>query len=157
MRPILPIAGITFTLLLAGCDRGPDEAEKEPSSYTRNGPEVRPAPAQRGPAQPAPAQASPAQPGTPSADATTPSPGTLASAEPARDTLSDTVITGKIKAAILTDPGMTGADVSVNTARGVVALAGSVKSQEQIAIASAHAQRQDGVMRVDNHLSMSAQ
>lgn len=151
MRPILPIAGITFTLLLAGCDRGPEEAEKEPSSYTRNGPEVRPAPA-----QPAPAPATPAQPGTPSADTTTPSPGTLASSEPARDTLSDTVITGKIKAAILTDPGMTGADVSVNTARGVVALAGSVKSQEQIAIASAHAQRQDGVMRVDNHLSMSA-
>jgi hypothetical protein len=28
-----------------------------------------------------------------------------------------------------------------------------VKSQEQTAIASAHAQRQDGVMRVDTHLS----
>lgn len=74
-----------------------------------------------------------------------------------RDALTDTVISGKIKAAILTDPGMTGADVSVNTDHGVVALTGSVKSQEQTAIASAHAQRQDGVMRVDNHLSLAPQ
>lgn len=73
------------------------------------------------------------------------------------DAISDTVISGKIKAAILTDPGMTGADVSVNTDHGVVALTGTVKSQEQTAIASAHAQRQDGVMRVDNHLSMNPQ
>jgi hyperosmotically inducible protein len=73
---------------------------------------------------------------------------------PPRDALTDTVISGKIKTAILTDPGMAGADVSVNTDRGVVQLAGVVKSPEQTAIASAHAQRQDGVMRVDNHLSV---
>jgi osmotically-inducible protein OsmY len=48
---------------------------------------------------------------------------------------------------------MSGADVSVNTDHGVVTLTGNVKSQEQTAIASAHAQRQDGVMRVDNHLT----
>jgi osmotically-inducible protein OsmY len=69
------------------------------------------------------------------------------------DALSDTVISGRIKAAILTDPGMSGSDVSVNTDHGVVTLTGTVKSQEQTAIASAHAQRQDGVMRVDTHLS----
>lgn len=72
-----------------------------------------------------------------------------------RDALNDTVITGRIKAAILSDPGMAGADVSVNTDKGVVVLAGVVKSQEQTAIASAHAQRQDGVMRVDNHLALA--
>src|SRR5512140_1257653 len=74
-----------------------------------------------------------------------------------RDSISDTVISGKIKAGILTDPGMGGADVSVNTDHGVVTLTGNVKSQEQTAIASAHAQRQDGVMRVDNHLSLNPQ
>lgn len=73
------------------------------------------------------------------------------------DAVSDTVISGKIKAAVLTDPGMTGADVSVNTDHGAVTLTGRVKSQEQTAIASAHAQRQDGVMRVDNHLSVEPQ
>lgn len=83
-----------------------------------------------------------------------------ASTEPryaSADAISDTVISGKIKAAILTDPGMTGADVSVNTDHGVVALTGTVKSQEQTAIASAHAQGQDGVMRVDNHLTLNPQ
>lgn len=70
------------------------------------------------------------------------------------ENLTDTVITGRIKSAILTDPSMDGSDVSVITDRGVVALAGQVKTPEQTAIASAHAQRQDGVMRVDNHLSV---
>jgi hyperosmotically inducible protein len=73
---------------------------------------------------------------------------------PPKEALSDSAITGKIKSAIQSDPGMAGADVSVNTDRGVVMLAGVVKNPEQTAIASAHAQRQDGVMRVDNHLSV---
>ena len=73
------------------------------------------------------------------------------------DALSDTVITGRIKTAILTDPAMAGSDVSVNTDHGVVSLVGSVKSHEQTGIASAHAQRQDGVMRVDSHLAMAPQ
>lgn len=76
---------------------------------------------------------------------------------PPRDTLTDTVITGRIKTAILTDPGMAGADVSVNTDHGVVTLVGNVKSHEQTGVASAHAQRQDGVMRVDNQLSVNPQ
>jgi len=76
---------------------------------------------------------------------------------PPAEALADTVITGKIKAAILTDPAMQGSDVSVNTDHGVVVLAGQVKTPEQTAIASAHAQRQDGVMRVDNHLAVAPQ
>jgi hyperosmotically inducible protein len=74
-----------------------------------------------------------------------------------REALADTVITGRIKAAILGDGNMEGADISVNTDRGVVTLAGIVKTPEQTAIASAHAQRQDGVMRVDNQLSIPRQ
>ena len=74
-----------------------------------------------------------------------------------REALADTVITGKIKSAILGDANMQGADISVNTDRGVVTLAGLVQAPEQTAIASAHAQRQDGVMRVDNHLTLVRQ
>jgi len=70
-----------------------------------------------------------------------------------REVLSDAAITARLKAQLLTDPALTGADVSVNTDGGVVVLTGTVKSQEQAAIASAHAQRHDGVMRIDNHLS----
>jgi osmotically-inducible protein OsmY len=137
MRNARLVPALLILATLGACDRGRDDTTAEASTYTKNGPQASTA------ADPANA------PSTPRA--------TLAPASPQRDTLTDTVITGKIKAAILTDPGMTGADISVNTDRGVVALAGSVKSQEQIAIASAHAQRQDGVLRVDNHLAMNAQ
>jgi hypothetical protein len=69
--------------------------------------------------------------------------------------ISDTMITGKVKAELFTDPGMEGSDVSVSADRGVVILAGTVASYEQSALASAHAQHQDGVMRVDNQLSLA--
>jgi hypothetical protein len=83
-----------------------------------------------------------------------PAPATPSRLLPPPDMLSDPVITGRIKASLVSDPAMTGADVSVNTSQGVVSLAGLVASQEQAAIASAHAQREDGVMRVDNHLTV---
>lgn len=76
---------------------------------------------------------------------------------PPPDTLTDTMITGRIKTALQSDPGMTGADVSVQTNKGVVTLVGTVKSHEQTGIASAHAQRQDGVVRVDSDLTLNAQ
>jgi hypothetical protein len=74
---------------------------------------------------------------------------------PPPEALTDPVITAKVKASLVTDPAMTGADVSVNTNQGVVSLTGLVASQEQAAVASAHAQREDGVMRVDNHLAVN--
>lgn len=73
------------------------------------------------------------------------------------EAIADTVITGRIRAAVFGDPAMAGADISVNTDRGVVVLAGSVKSHEQAGIASSYAQRQNGVMRVDNQLSLALQ
>ncbi len=76
---------------------------------------------------------------------------------PPREALTDPAITARINSAIRNDPGMAGADVSVNTDHGVVSLMGTVKSHEQTAVASAHAQSQDGVMRVDNHLSVPSQ
>lgn len=74
---------------------------------------------------------------------------------PPAEALTDTVITARIRDGLLTDPAMRGADVSVNTDHGVVSLTGLVASQEQAAVASTHAQRQDGVMRVDNHLAVN--
>ena len=73
---------------------------------------------------------------------------------PPPETLTDAVITARVKANILADPTLRGADISVNTTQGVVNLTGLVASQEQTAVASAHAQRQDGVMRVDSHLAV---
>jgi hyperosmotically inducible protein len=87
--------------------------------------------------------------------ATTPNaaPGaTKAKAVPAPETVSDAFITGAVRAALMGDPGLRGADVSVNTSHGVVSLTGRVRSREQAVIAAAHAEGEDGVMRVDNTL-----
>jgi hyperosmotically inducible protein len=73
---------------------------------------------------------------------------------PTADALDDGVVTARIRAAMLLDPALSGADISVNTSQGVVSLTGVVASREQAAIASAYAQAQDGVMRVDDHLAV---
>jgi hyperosmotically inducible protein len=71
---------------------------------------------------------------------------------PAPEALTDAAITSRIGAALQADPAMKGADVSINTDDGVVVLSGTVTSHEQTGVASAHAQRQDGVLRVENNL-----
>ena len=68
--------------------------------------------------------------------------------------VSETVTTGKIKAAIAADPGMKDADVSVTTNNGVVMLSGTVKSQDQVAIATNLAQKMDGVTKVDSTITV---
>ena len=70
---------------------------------------------------------------------------------------SDAATTSAIVSAIRADPGMGGADVSVDTENGVVNLTGIVRNREQSAIASAYANRQLGVLRVDNALTIPAQ
>jgi osmotically-inducible protein OsmY len=125
-------------LLLAACER---PAERVNASGAENN-SRNPAPA----AQVANELAREPQPNTLATQAAVPAP---------TGAISDTVIAGKVKAELITDPGMEGADVSVSADHGVVILAGTVGSYEQSALASAHAQQQDGVMRVDNQLSLS--
>ena len=66
--------------------------------------------------------------------------------------ISETVTTGKIKAAIAADPGMKDSDISVSTSGGVVTLSGTVRSPDQVTIATNLAQRQEGVNRVESQL-----
>jgi hyperosmotically inducible periplasmic protein len=96
------------------------------------------------------AASKPATRSAPPPEAPPAAPGRVAM--PAPEALTDSAITGRIDKALRADPAMAGADVSINTDRGVVVLSGTVKSHEQTGVASAHAQRQDGVLRVDNHL-----
>jgi hyperosmotically inducible protein len=90
--------------------------------------------------------------------ASTAAPGTTNMAPgPAGDAsgaVSETVTTGKIKAAIAADAGMKDTDVSVTTNAGVVTLSGTVKSQDQVAIATGLAQKMDGVSRVESNLNV---
>ena len=74
---------------------------------------------------------------------------------PGLEAISDAAITARVKSEIRRDPALAGTDISVNTTRGVVELAGSVASHEQAAEAAAHAQSPDGVMRVDTRLSVN--
>ena len=89
---------------------------------------------------------------SPSAPATTTmAPGPAGDATGA---VSETLTTGKVKAAIAADPGMKDADVSVTTNNGVVMLSGTVKSQDQIAIATNLAQKMDGVTKVESNITV---
>ena len=68
--------------------------------------------------------------------------------------VTDTIVTGKVKAAIATDNAMKDADISVKTENGVVTLTGSVKSPDQATLAAALAQRQEGVSRVESQVAI---
>jgi hyperosmotically inducible periplasmic protein len=66
--------------------------------------------------------------------------------------VSETMTTGKVKAAIAADAGLRDTDISVTTNNGVVMLSGTVKSQDQVAIATNLAQKMDGVQKVESSL-----
>ena len=68
--------------------------------------------------------------------------------------VSETITTGKIKAALAADSGLKDTDISVTTNNGVVMLNGTVKSQDQVAIAQGIAQKMDGVQKVESHLTV---
>ena len=147
---ILPgvVAAFLGAVAVIACDRPSTRAQSEDATrkaaaedFARNASPVPRDPAKGGMAA-APAAGSAAQ------ASARPSP------MPPPEAVTDTVITARITTALKSDPEMAGADVTVNTDRGVVSLAGTVKSYEQVGVASAHAQRQDGVVRVDNELSV---
>ena len=103
---------------------------------------------------------SPASTTTTTADTTSPSTPATASASTSAtgsgsaNVVSDTLITGKVKTAITADNGMKDSDISVKTENGVVTLTGSVKSPDQVTLAAALAQRQEGVSRVENQVAV---
>ena len=66
----------------------------------------------------------------------------------------DTVITTKVKAALLQDPGTAALAIGVDTVIGGVRLAGSVDSVDKKQRAQDIAERVDGVIGVDNALSV---
>lgn len=68
--------------------------------------------------------------------------------------VSETITTGKIKAALASDAGLKDSDISVTTNNGVVTLSGTAKSQDQVSMATALAQRQEGVVRVENNVTV---
>lgn len=72
----------------------------------------------------------------------------------AGDALSDSAITGKVKAALLADAEVKGTDINVETSKGDVMLSGFVESQAQIDKAATLAKNIDGVKQVSNKLEI---
>ncbi len=70
--------------------------------------------------------------------------------------IDDTVMTTKVKSALLRDTGLESLDIKVETRKGVVQLSGFVDSKNQMDRAMAVAQGVDGVSNVDNKIRIKA-
>ena len=68
--------------------------------------------------------------------------------------VDDTVITTKVKAAILNDPSLKVAEINVETFKGVVQLSGFVNSSEDISQAVVVARGVGGVTAVKNDMRL---
>lgn len=68
--------------------------------------------------------------------------------------VDDTVITSKVKAAVLNDPALKSAEINVETFKGVVQLSGFVSSQSDINEAVAVARGVGGVKSVTNSMKL---
>lgn len=66
--------------------------------------------------------------------------------------VDDTVITGKVKAAILAEPGLKSAEINVETFKGTVQLSGFVNSQADVNSAVMVAKNVKGVSSVKNDM-----
>jgi len=160
---ILPViaAAALACVALAGCERPvTDTAVNTPvSGTTTSTTATTPAPAST--TITTAATAAPVTPATPTTD-TSASPArdtTAAAATPvtgtdSKNVVTDTLVTGKVKTAITADNAMKDADIAVKTENGVVTLTGTAKSPDQITLASALAQRQEGVSRVENQVAV---
>lgn len=68
--------------------------------------------------------------------------------------IDDTVVTTKVKAAILGEPGLSVSEINVETFKGVVQLSGFVSSREDINSAVRVASAIDGVKSVKNDMQL---
>jgi osmotically-inducible protein OsmY len=68
--------------------------------------------------------------------------------------VDDSVITGKVKAALVADPTTKAHEISVETFKGVVQLSGFVDSSEARSRATQVAQQVEGVKQVKNELEL---
>lgn len=75
-------------------------------------------------------------------------------ADQAGQAIDDASITAAIKAKYLVDDTLKGLDISVDTVQGVVTLTGPVQSDTAKELATQIAQGVEGVVRVDNQLTV---
>jgi osmotically-inducible protein OsmY len=66
--------------------------------------------------------------------------------------VDDTVITAKVKTAILEQPGLKSSEINVETFKGIVQLSGFVASQDSVNLAMSTARSVKGVSSVKNDM-----
>ena len=96
-------------------------------------------------------------PGTSTSTTTvTPTPGVERAADKTGDTLADAAITTKVKAAMLADADVKGLRIDVDTRNKVVTLTGALDNARNVERAATLAKGIEGVMSVDNRLTVTA-
>lgn len=70
--------------------------------------------------------------------------------------VDDSIVTTKVKTALIRDDKVNGADIQVKTFKGVVQLSGFADSSEQKARAVQVARTVDGVKKVENDIRLKA-
>ncbi|QYF95023.1 BON domain-containing protein [Massilia sp. PAMC28688] len=68
--------------------------------------------------------------------------------------IDDTLITGKVKAALVADPELKATEINVDTYKGTVQLSGFVSAPEHIPKAAQLVRRIDGVKDVKNDIAV---
>jgi len=80
---------------------------------------------------------------------------TEVAANKAEKAIDDTMITAKVKSALLADSTVKGMDINVDTVGGTVTLSGTAKSQAERSQAEALASSVEGVRNVVNRINVS--
>ncbi|RBA25456.1 hyperosmotically inducible protein [Herminiimonas fonticola] len=138
------LAAAVLTVLFAtGCERRAADTATGATPPAES-PATMPAPASSAPPATAPAAPAPVTPADTSA-ANDQLPGSV---------VDDTVITTKVKTALLADSDVKGLDVNVDTSKAVVTLNGAVNNQTQIDRAGKLATDVAGVKSVINNLTI---
>ncbi len=145
---ILPTAAVyglavALSILMTGCGQRQEEARA-------------PATGAAVPAAPATSAAVPAAPaGTPAAaPAPAPRTGTRPSGTTVGTEIDDSVVTARVKSALLADPAVRGLEIKVETRKGLVLLSGFVDSQARIDNAIALTRKVEGVRDVENGMTL---
>jgi hyperosmotically inducible periplasmic protein len=80
---------------------------------------------------------------------------TVACGKSVGSVIDDATITGRVKTALLNDPGVSGLRIDVDTFKGVVTLSGGVKSRAEADRAVAIARKTPGVVDVKSTLQVT--
>jgi osmotically-inducible protein OsmY len=141
------LAGVAAAALgLVGCDRNDDYGPT--SSGTQSGSTEQAA------GSPSTTPSEPTKPGEAVPPTAAPSDQGAASGSSVGTAVEDSVITTKVKAALLADPEVKGTDINVETQQGVVQLSGAVDNKAQASKAVSLAKNVDGVKSVNNQLNV---